>query len=256
MAHSPSDLRLLLDESAGHGSIDTHDHALLTRSLELSGLTANDAMTHRREIVSVDANSTAAEVAAEAHASGRTRVVVVDGDLDHPVGFIHAKDLIRLRNGSWSSTKAASIVRELMVTPQHHRLEDLLLEMRTDRQHIALVVDEHGTVVGVVTLEDVIEVLIGDFHDESDHRSGGFVLERDGTFTVSGGARPDQFETHTGAALPSGEWQTVAGYVIDACGEIPDVGDSVDTEVGTFTVLERDGLAISQLRVRLNSRQD
>ncbi len=189
MAHSPADLLLLLEESAGHGSIAANEHDLLTRSLELSGLTSSDAMTPRRDIVAVPAGATVEVAAAEAQRTGRSRIVVHEGDLDHVRGFVHVKDLLRLPDGSWTTTEVGSVARSIMVTPEHHRLEDLLLEMRTDRQHIALVVDEHGTVVGVVTLEDVIEELIGEFDDESDRRLGEVEQLEDGTFVVPGTLR-------------------------------------------------------------------
>ena len=252
MAHSPTDLILLLNESAGHGDIKAEDHQLLTRSLELSGLTAADAMTVRRDIVSMPAEATAAEVAAEAHRTGRTRIVIHEKDLDHCLGFIHAKDLLRLENGVWATTSARSMIRPLMVTPEHHRLEDLLVEMRSERKHISVAVDEHGVVVGLVTLEDVFEELIGDFDDESDDRLHDCAQNADGSWRVNGTLRPDQFEDCTGVAMPEGDWQTVAGYVIDALDEIPAAGDSVRTALGDFTVIEMDGYAIATLRVTLN----
>ena len=250
MAHSPSDLLLLIEESAGHGGLAAQEHELLARSLELSGLTAADAMTVRRDIVAVPGDATAAEVAAEAHRTGRTRVVVHAGDLDHVLGFIHVKDVLRLANGTWATTGAHSIARPIMVTPEHHRLEDLLLEMRTDRHHISLVVDEHGMVLGLVTLEDVIEELIGDFDDESDRRLEDCERLPDGSYRVNGTLRVELFEEVTGVALPDGDWSTVAGYVIDALDEIPSPGDRVRTDVGEFEVIEMDGYAIDALRVR------
>jgi len=252
MAHSPSDLLLLIEESAGHGGIAADEHELLARSLELSGLTAADAMTVRRDIVAVGADVTADVVAAEAHRTGRTRIVVHEGDLDHVRGFVHAKDLLRLAHGTWTSTSAGTLTRPIMVTPEHHGLEDLLLEMRTRRQHISLVVDEHGTVLGLVTLEDVIEELIGDFDDESDRRLGDAELLGDGQWRIPGTMRVDLFEECTGVPLPDGEWQTVAGYVIDALDEIPKQGESITTELGEFEVVEMDGYAIETLHVRLS----
>jgi CBS domain containing-hemolysin-like protein len=252
MAHSPSDLLLLIEESAGHGGLAAEEHELLARSLELSGLTAADAMTVRRDIVAVGADATADVVAAEAHRTGRTRVVVHEGDLDHVRGFVHVKDVLRLANGTWATTVAGSITRPIMVTPEHHGLEDLLLEMRTRRQHIALVVDEHGMVMGLVTLEDVIEELIGDFDDESDRRLGDAKPLPDGGWEIPGTMRGDLFEECTGVALPEGDWQTVAGYVIDALDEIPAEGERVQTELGEFEVVTMDGYAIETMHVRLN----
>ena len=255
MAHSASDLLLLIEESAGHGGIAAQEHELLARSLELSGLTAADAMTIRRDIVAIGADATAADVAAEAHRTGRTRVVVYEEDLDHVKGFVHAKDLLRLANGTWPTTMAGSLTRAIMVTPEHHGLEDLLLEMRTRRQHISLVVDEHGTVLGLVTLEDVIEELIGDFDDESDRRVNGCEILPDGRFRVAGTMRADDFVECTGVELPDGDWQTVAGFVIDALDEIPSAGDRVDTEIGEFEVVAMDGYAIEALLIRVAVRE-
>jgi CBS domain containing-hemolysin-like protein len=251
MAHSPSDLLLLIEESAGRGGIAADEHQLLARSLELSGLTAANAMTPRRDIVSVAADETAAVVAEAAHRTGRTRVIVHEGDLDHVRGFVHAKDVIRLEHGTWSTTQAGSIVRPVMVTPEHHGLEDLLLEMRTERHHIALVVDEHGLVLGLVTLEDVIEELIGDFDDESDRRLDECERLADGSYQMNGTTRVEHFEECTGVALPEGDWQTVAGYVIDALDDIPSEGDRVLTDIGEFEVVGMDGFAIDTLRVRV-----
>ena len=253
MAHSPTELLLLLEESAGQGEIEAQEHELLARSLELSGLTAEDAMTVRRDIVAVSVDATAADLALESHRTGRTRVIVHEGDLDHVRGFVHAKDVLRLAYGEWRTALAGSIARPIMVTPEHHRLEDLLVEMRAERHHIALVVDEHGTIVGVVTLEDLLEELIGDLDDEFDSRRGECVRLPDGSFRISGTLRPDQFEDGTGVPLPEGDWQTVAGYVIDVLDEIPSVGDLVDTGVGEFEVLAMDGYAIDALRIRLNA---
>jgi len=251
MAHSPTELLLLIEESAGHGGIAAQEHELLARSLELSGLTAADAMTVRRDMVSVPGDVLVADLAAEAHRTGRTRIIVHEGDLDHVLGFVHVKDVLRLPDGSWSATSAASVCRSIMVTPEHHGLEDLLLEMRTGRHHIALVVDERGIVVGLVTLEDLIEELIGDFDDESDGRLDEWEKLDDGSYRVSGTLRPDEFEDYTGLKLPEGEWQTLAGYVIAALDEIPTAGDRVKTEVGTFEVLAMDGYAIDSLHIRL-----
>jgi CBS domain containing-hemolysin-like protein len=251
MAHSPADLLLLLNESAGNGGLAEQEHTLLTRSLELSGLTAADAMTIRRDIVAVKADATADQAAAEAHRTGRTRVIVHDGELDHARGFIHAKDLLRLPSGTWPTTAVGGMTRSIMVTPERHRLEDLLLEMRTERQHIALVIDEHGTVVGLLTLEDVLEELIGDFDDETDARQGECERLAEGVFRMNGTLRPDEFAECTGRAMPEGDWQTIAGYVIAAFDEIPSVGDRVRTEIGEFEVLAMDGYGIDALRLRL-----
>lgn len=254
MAHSAADLLFLLEESAGHGGIEADEHELFTRSLHLSGLVAADAMTLRRDIVAVGRDVPADEIAELAHETGRTRVVVYDDDLDHVLGFVHAKDLLLLSREARGAATARSLARPTMVTHDGHLLEDLLLEMQTRRQHLAIVVDELGMVVGLVTLEDVIEELIGDFDDESDRRIGDCEQRPDGSYSMGGTTRPDEFAACTGVELPDGDWHTVAGFVIDAADEIPSVGDVVDTGIGTFEIVAMDGYAIDELVVRLHER--
>ncbi|CAN5583319.1 CNNM domain-containing protein [soil metagenome] len=253
MAHSPADLLFLLEESAGHGDIAADQHDLFTRSLELSGRVAADAMTLRRDIVAVGPDATAAEIAALAHSTGRTRVVVHERDLDHVLGFVHAKDVLLLDDAARAKATSSTLARPTMVTPDGHLLEDLLLEMRTERQHLALVVDELGMVIGLVTLEDVIEELIGDFDDETDRRVGDCQRLADGGFVMGGTTRPDEFETCTGIPLPDGDWHTVAGYVIDTADGIPSVGDVIETDIASFEVVVMDGYAIDELVVRLRA---
>ena len=168
MAHSPVDLLHLLDESAGHGMIGPEEHDLLARSLELSGLDAAAAMTPRDEIVGVGADQTADEAARIARRTGRTRLVVHGDDLDQVVGVLHAKDLLLLDPDRRSSTTARDLARPGLVIHEDRPLEDLLVDMRSTHQHLAVVRGENGRVSGLVTLEDVLEELIGDFEDESD----------------------------------------------------------------------------------------
>jgi putative hemolysin len=123
--------------------------------------------------------------------------------------------------------------------------------MRTERHHISLVADEHGLVLGLVTLEDVIEELIGDFDDETDRRLGDRALLTDGGYQMSGSTRVEHFAELTGVELPDGDWQTVAGYVIAALDDIPSEGDVARTDVGEFEVIKMDGYAIDELRVRM-----
>ncbi len=252
MAHSPADLLLLIEESGGSGTLAADEQDLLTRSLHLSGRVAADAMTLRRDIVAVGPDTGVEELADLAHETGRTRVVVYEHDLDHVLGFVHAKDLLLLPLGRRASARARELIRPAMVTPDRHHLEDLLLEMRTRRQHLAIVVDELGMVVGLVTLEDVIEELIGEFDDETDRRFAEDHRLADGRYRFGGTTRPDEFTACTGVPIPDGDWHTLAGYLIDIADEIPAVGDRVQTPVGEFEVTVMDGYAIDEVIVRLD----
>jgi CBS domain containing-hemolysin-like protein len=247
MAHAPADLLLLLDESAGHGSIAAEEHRLLSRSLELSGLDAGAAMTPRRDIVAVEEWAKAGDVAVLARTSGRSRILVHGGDLDHVVGAVHVKDIILVDPVDRMKVTAGELARQVPVTHEHHRLEDLMVEMRAGHQMLTVVVDEHGVVVGIVTLEDVLEELIGDFEDETDRRGRRCRQVGERVFNLEGGLRPDELEEETGVALPEGDWDTVAGFMIAALDRVPVLGDEVHLDGSTLRVTRVDGYAITEI---------
>jgi CBS domain containing-hemolysin-like protein len=249
MAHSPADLLLLLEESAGHGAIGPDEHRLLTRSLELSGLDAAAAMTPRRDVVAVAATQPATEIATIAHASGRSRILVHEGDLDRVVGVVHARDVLLLDPADRRTTTAGDLARPVPVTHEDHLLEDLLVEMRTGRQHLAVVADEHGIVSGIVTLEDVLEELIGEFEDETDRRWRRCRALADGSYLLAGSLRPDELTERTGVTLPEGEWDTLAGFMISRLDRIPAVGDSVRLPGVTLNVTATQGYAVTEIRM-------
>lgn len=246
LVHSPGDLILLLDEAANFGSLDVDQHGLLARSIELSGLTAAAAMTTRPSVVAVDRSATLVEVEQRAVETGRSRIVVFEGDLDHPVGVVHVRDLLTF-DGDHQAAVAGDLAAPLLVAPDHLELEELFLQMRDQRRHLALVVDEHGVVIGLITMEDVIEELIGEFEDESDLASTRIDQLADGSYRFSGALRPDELADETGIMIPEGSWETVAGYLIHQLGRVPDAGDTVVWGDVVFEVLSMDGVAVDEV---------
>ncbi len=249
MTHSPADLILLLDEAGAEGSIETDDVTLLSRSLELSGLDAAAAMTPRQAVVSVDATATVDELERLAVDTGRSRLVVYDGDLDHPVGVVHVRDLLTLRRPRGTTT-AADLATPVLVSPDGLPLEILFLRMQEERRHLALVVDEHGVVRGLVTMEDVLEELIGDFEDESDRAARRIRRRADGAVVAVGSLRVDELEERLGISIPAGDWDTLAGYLTACLGRVPNEGDVVANDAATFEVLSVDGVAVREVRIR------
>jgi CBS domain containing-hemolysin-like protein len=250
LAHSPADLLLLLNESVGQGTLDSDQHDLLARSLELSGLDALSAMTPRREIVSVHAGAGVDEVERVASESGRSRILVHEGDLDHVPGVVHVKDLLLLDGEARATTTARSLLRPVLVTHESHALEDLLLDMREQRLHLAVVIDELGTVAGLVTMEDVLEELIGDFEDESDRTTRRLRRLPGGAWAAAGTLRPDELAERAGVVLPEGTWDTVAGWIIATLDRIPSVGDVAEVDGATVEVTAMDGFGIEEVVIR------
>ena len=251
MAHSSADLVLLLGEAAEEGSIESDDVTLLARSLELSGLDAAAAMTPRPAVVGVDARTSVDELERVAVDTGRSRIVVFDGDLDHPVGVLHVRDLLTLRSSREAT--AGDLASPVLVSPDRLPLEVLFVRMKEERRHLALVVDEHGVVLGLVTMEDVLEELIGDFEDESDRGRPSQRPRADGTVVAEGSLRPDELASRLGITLPDGGWDTLAGYLIASLGRMPTEGDVVISADAEFEVVAMDGVAVREVRVRRRS---
>ncbi len=247
--HAPADLVLLLEESARRGRIDVDEQALLTRAIDLSGLDAEAAMVPRPDVVAIAADASVDEIERVASASGRSRLPVHSGDLDDVVGVLHVKDVLAIDPDDRDRLNAGQLAGPAMLTPESRPVEELMLDMRSRRQHIALVVDEFGSVTGLVALEDLLEELIGDFEDETDRRRS---LRRraDGAVMVPGSLRPDELATHLDIRLPEGDWETVAGYVIARLGRLPEVGDAVDGEECRLEITRMDGHRVLEVAVR------
>ncbi|QBI21445.1 HlyC/CorC family transporter [Egibacter rhizosphaerae] len=248
MAHAPGDLALLLEESARQGTLPRDQETLLSRAIDLSGLDAEAAMVPRTDIWAVDAAADPETIEEVARRSGRSRLPVMDGGLDQPVGVVHVKDALTLTDDERSHRTAQSLARQTLYAPESRPLEDLLVDMRDQRRHLVFVVDEFGSVTGLVTLEDVLEELIGEFYDESDRRER-IHRRADGVWLVPGTLRPDELAAQTGLQLPPGEWETVAGYLMASLGRLPQTGDGVEHEGTRLEAAVVDGHRVVQVAV-------
>ena len=254
-AHGAGDLLLLVRESAEHGMLARDQHGLLERALDLSGLDAEAAMIPRPDIVAVAADASLDEIEQVTSETGRSRLPVYDGDLDRIVGVIHVKDLLRIDPARRDGITAHALARPAFVTVESRAIEDLMIDMRVARAHIAMVVDEYGSVSGLVALEDLIEELIGEFEDETDaparqaSRRRAIRRRGDGALLVSAAWRPDELEDRVGVCLPDGDYETVAGFLIMALERVPDEGDVVELESARLEVARMDGPRVVEIAV-------
>ena len=248
-AHSPADLLFLLRGAAEEQGADA-ETAMLTRALERTGLDAESVMVPRRSIVAVPAEATVDEVERVASDSGRSRLVVYQGELDDVVGILHVKDLLAVDVRNRDRLTAGRLARTALVTPESRRIEDLTLDMRQRRQHVALVVDEFGSVTGLVALEDVLEELIGEFEDETDRIRRRLRRRPDGRILVPGTLRPDELEDQTGVTLPAGPYETVAGFVLRALDRLACEGDTVRLGAFELEVVRLEGHRIAELALQ------
>ena len=226
-AHSAEEIRAMLEASGAEGVIDPFEQRLLARILVLRDLDAGAAMVPRPDVVAVPDTATPAEIGRLVVETGHSRLPVYRDTLDDVAGFVHAKDLLGVAADDWERPIPSGLVRDALVVPESRSLLHALNDMREHRAHLAVVVDEHGGVEGVLTLEDVLEELVGDIRDEYDRREGDLWRLGPGRMLVDGGLRRDELDELVGLELPDGDYDTVGGFVMARLGHVPITGDEV-----------------------------
>lgn len=253
-ARTPQELASMVKRSAEHGSLDKGTAALITRTLDFREQTATDVMTPRPRCLFLESDAPVADLIAESRSSGLSRFPVIADSPDEVVGVAHLKSAIALPFDSRDTTPVSVITAPIVRVPETLQLESLLLELR--RSNIALVVDEYGGTAGVVTLEDVVEELVGEVNDEHDPTRGRARQLGDGSWTVPGLWRPDEFNEQTGAGVPEGHaYETLGGFLMQRLGRIPVDGDEVAIEHGSLRVLRMDGRRVDLVRYTPNRDQ-
>jgi CBS domain containing-hemolysin-like protein len=248
-ARTPQELASLVRRSAEAGTLDASTAALVTRSLGFGERTAADVMTPRLRCTVVHRDETAADVVRLARAGGHSRFPVVHDGLDDVVGVVHLKRAVAVPPERRTEVPAAALMSPVLMVPETVRLDPLLVQLRAQGLQLAVVVDEYGGTSGVVTLEDVVEEIVGEVADEHDRgRSPGRRL-RDGSWAVPGLWRPDELRERTGAPVPDdAAYETVGGFVMAQLGRVPVVGDVVVAGSGSFEVARMDGRRVDRLR--------
>jgi CBS domain containing-hemolysin-like protein len=247
-AVSTEELDLIVDSSAESGHLTVLQAQLLERAIDFGDLEASDAMVPWNRVVTIDVAATAGDLR-DLMASTHSRFPVVDAD-DQVVGIVHAKDLLGVTRTEYGVTSVADLVHEILVVPEAAGLSVVLAELRDHATEMAVVIDEYGGPAGVVTLEDIVEELVGDIEDEYDPSAPGDHVEVEpGTWSVAATSRPDEIERITGFDLPDGEYDTVAGLVLERLERIPEVGESFVVDGIVIEVLEVDGFAIQRVRL-------
>lgn len=251
-AASPGDLSAILRVLKKEGVIEDVRHRLLSGTLTFSGLDAESVMVPRTRITAVSNQASVAEVEEVVRKTGLTRLPLFDGDLDHVIGFIHAKDLLRAPRHRRDQPPHRGVVREMLVVPASRKLGDLLGDMKTSRRHLAVVIDEHGGTAGIVTLEDVLMEIVG---EPGNLRVGGqkILSLRPGHFILPGDLRPGEVEAAIGLSLPGGDYETLGGFMMLHLGRLPSTGDEVTHASAALRVKQMTGRRIDLVEVLLSA---
>jgi magnesium and cobalt transporter len=247
----------LVEEASNEAALGltAHERALIANVLHLREITANDVMVPRPDIIAMRADATLSQAITLIRQEGHSRMPVFREHLDNVVGMVHIKDVFAF-SGAVEDFSLDKILRKpLLVAPQIGVL-DLLLQMRQTRTHLALVVDEYGGIDGLVTIEDLVETIVGDIADEHDEIEGPLLVERpDGALDINALLPVEEFEARLGPVLSADERdadiETVGGLVFNLAGRVPTKGEIIPHPSGIeFLVLEADARRIRRLRAR------
>ncbi|HJP84994.1 MAG TPA: hemolysin family protein [Gemmatimonadaceae bacterium] len=258
--HSPEEIRLLVEQSTEHGEIQAHDADLIDAVFEFSEKNAREVMTPRTELVALPVEATLSEVLEVVQESGLSRYPVYDESIDNIVGVVLAKDLLKLLapRANMEAFDLPSIMRPVHVIPGSREVEEVLADFKRLKEHMAIVLDEYGGTAGVVTMEDLLEEIVGEILDEYDtpEDAEAQMHTRAGETMVPGSTHIGELNEHFGLSVPEEDYTTIGGYVFGMLGRLPVVGDRVIAGGAIFTVREMDGRRIETLAVDLHSLGD
>lgn len=247
---SSQELASLVRRSAQVGTLDESTAMLLTNSIDFEELTAVDAMTDRQRIVVLRRDDSAADVVARSRETGHSRFPVIGESRDDILGLVHLRRAIAVPYERRADVPAAALMVDAPRVPETVHLGPLLDELRELGLQMAVVVDEYGGTSGIVTLEDVVEELVGDVADEHDRRRSSASLRADGSWVLPGLLRPDELTEVTGLTVPDdGPYETLGGLVMALLGRVPQVGDEVDADGVRLLVEQMDGRRIERVAV-------
>jgi putative hemolysin len=256
-AHSEAELRMLLSSSAEQGEIEHEEQEMLYKVFDFADKEAADVMVPRPEVVAISIELPPAEALRAVLDSPYTRYPVYRESLDDIVGVLHIRDLVEaMQHQGVAAVDLESIVRPAYMVPETKDLAALLTEFRRTNQHMAVVIDEYGSMEGIVTLEDLLEEIVGEIEDEFDLPDETVERVDDDTVRIDGTFPIDDFNERFRAALPHEDYHTVAGFVFGQLGRGAEPGDEVKHDGLTFHVDSVDGQRIDRLTVTFEPWHD
>ena len=254
--HSAEELRMLVEQSQEVGVLQTQDADMLEGVFEFSEKNAREVMTPRTEIDALDVESTLDETLALVEESGRSRYPVYEETIDNIIGLVLAKDLIPILRSPPSNFSLRSIMRPVHVVPGSREVEEVLTDFKRLKVHMAIVLDEFGGTAGLVTMEDLLEEIVGEILDEYDEPPEHLERESPDLVIVPGGTNIGELNERFGLDVPEDDYTTIGGYVFGALGRLAVVGDRITAGGAVFTVREMDGRRIESLAVDLHAAGD
>lgn len=241
---SMEEIELIIRSSSKDGELDSEELTLLTRTIAFAESFSADIMVPRVQIVGLASDATVSDLLGAAVDSGHSRFPVFGADLDEILGVAHVKDILRVPHANRATESVVDHMRPALVVPDTMSLDALLVDLRTKGSGLAVVTDEYGGTAGIVTVEDLLEEILGDIEDEYDMTEMG-----DAEGTLSGLLHRHAVEEITGYEWPEGRYETLGGLVTANLGRVPEVGDTIDLEGWRFEVAAVDGFRVEKVRM-------
>jgi putative hemolysin len=246
---SEGELKAMADVAHEENVIEGEERAFIHSIIDFGDTVVREVMVPRPDMITVEADTSVTGALETALAAGFSRIPVHAGQIDDVEGIAYTKDLMRAERVGRGEEPVLASVRAAVFVPESMEVPSLLRQMQGEKFHMAIVVDEYGGTAGLVTLEDLLEELVGDIVDEFDVEEPSVESLPDGSVVVSGRYAVDDADELLDAELPQGAWDTVGGLMLDLVGRVPDVGDSVEVDGFRLTALEVRGRRITRVRI-------
>jgi CBS domain containing-hemolysin-like protein len=254
--HSPEELRMLIEHSQERGALERQDAAMIEGVFEFSEKTAREVMTPRTEIVALSTEETLEETLTIVQDGGFSRYPVYEETIDNIVGLVLSKDLIPVLRKPPAKFSVRSIMRDVHVVPGSREVEEVLADFKRLKEHMAIVLDEYGGTAGVVTMEDLLEEIVGEILDEYDDAVIVVPSSGGGEVVIPGTTHINELCERFGLDVPDDDYTTIGGFVFGSLGRLPVPGDRVTAGGAVFTVKQMEGRRIETLLVDLHSVGD
>ncbi len=248
-AEKDADMRALLDVAREEGILEKHEEELVSRAVDFGDRTVREVMTPRPDMIVAEADLPFERIADLFERTKHTRIPLVDGGVEKPIGVVHVKDVFSALRAEVPPANARPLARPVLFAPETQTITTLLADFRRRRQHMAIVVDEWGAVAGVVTLEDLLEELVGEIADEHEDSIDPVIPLAEGAFTVAGRVRVTEIAQLFDADLPPGDYDTVAGLLSARLGHIPRPGEEVEEGGLRFIVEDADRKRVHRVKI-------
>ena len=239
----------LMDEGQARGLISGEETDMVYGVLDLKETKAHSVMIPRTEISSASINATLGEIIQLVSECGHTRIPICGDSIDEICGILNAKDLLKLWGKDLDSKIPAEVLRKPLFVPRNQKIGEIFEELRAKKTHLAVVTDEYGGTAGIITIEDIVEEIVGEIMDEHDAERALLTVLDERTILVDARLEAEKLAEHFGFTLPEGEFESVGGFIIHLLGRVPDVNEKIEYEDLEMTIKSADDRKISRILI-------